>query len=213
MWLRAEGICGDFLVFWSSLCQSKPQNFGVLKTTLSDSFSQSCGLMGSAGWSLLASPTQLESGSWGESHEGLFLHTQLGWGGPGAKEAFLSSCGLSRQAQGPHRLAVLEDSEFPHGCWISPEVLIQKGPGRNLEETISCNFQCDYWDVFHGVSRWRRLRRLVVMLVLSHTVRIDLDGVLSPKLVSRGGGQSVFQLMMKLVSFHLSSIVLSRKAL
>ena len=42
MRLRAEGICGGFLVFWSSLCQSKPQNFGVLKTMLSDSFSQSC---------------------------------------------------------------------------------------------------------------------------------------------------------------------------
>ena len=37
--------------------------------------------------------------------------------------------------------------------------------------------------------------------------------VLFPKLVSRGGGQNVVQLMMKLVSFRLSSTVLSRKAL
>ena len=178
MRLRAEGICGGFLVFWSSLCQSKPQNFGVLKTMLSDSFSQSCGLMGSAGWSLLASPTQLESGNWGESHEGLFLLTQLGWGGPGAKEAFLSSCVLSRRT-GSSQTSCLGGLRIPPWLLDFPRSVDPKGPGRNLEETISCNFHCDYWDVFHGVSRWRCLRRLVVMLGLSHTVRIDLDGVLS----------------------------------
>lgn len=150
MGLRA-GVCGGFLVFWSSLCQSKHQNLGVLKTTLSDSCSQSCGLMGSAWWSLLASPTQLESGSWGRvMRASSFAHSWAGVGRGLRRPFLLWPLQTGAESSQTGCLRGLGTPPWPLGFprSVDPESL-----GRNLKAAIVCSFHCDCWDVFqvfHG---------------------------------------------------------------
>ena len=111
-------------------------------------------------------------------YEGLLLRTQPGWGAAGAKEALLSSCDLCGTGVGSSQTCCLRGLGILPWPLDFPRSVGPKGPGRNLKET-SCRFHCDYWGVLHGVSRWRHLRRLAVRPGPSHTVRRDLDGVLS----------------------------------
>lgn len=45
--------------------------------------------------------------------------------------------------------------------WLEcPRISDSKGRGRNFEEITLCNFHCEHWDIFHGVSRQRHLSKL-----------------------------------------------------